>query len=323
MGSLTANLMLPLAFLLDWFLGDPPRWPHPVRWMGRLIAAAEPGFRRIGTGGVFAGTLFTVAMVSIAGIGTFLAVAAASRLHPMLGWMLEVVLIFYALSVRSLQTAAMSVYRALVQESTEAARRAVAQIVGRDTGRLGRRGVTRAAVESVAENLVDGVISPLFYAALGGAALAMAYKMISTLDSMVGYKNERYIRFGKTSARLDDLANLIPARLSVPLIALAARILYGRRSGVQALKTAALEGGNHSSPNAGRPEAAFAGALEIRLGGPAVYHGETVSKPYLGTSYGDARPQHIPWACRLMVVSALLALVVACVLRVVVLNLFA
>jgi len=310
---MTAVLILPLAFLLDWILGDPSRLPHPVRWMGRLITAGEPRFRRPGAGGVFAGALFAAAMVLAAGGGAWLITAAAARIDPLLGIAIELLLIYYALSVRSLRDAALGVHRALKSGSLEEARSSVARIVGRDTGQLSRRGVTRAAVETVAENLVDGVISPLFYAALGGGPLVMAYKMISTLDSMVGYKNPRYIRFGKASARLDDLANFIPARLSVPLIALAARILYGR--GMWALKTAAMEGANHSSPNAGRPEAAFAGALAIKLGGPAVYHGKKVSKPFIGVLYGEADPQHIPQACRLMVLSAVLFLVVAALMR--------
>jgi len=317
MATPVAALILPLAFLLDWIAGDPARLPHPVRWMGQLIIVSEPRFRKIGSGGLYAGALFTAAMVSVAWAGTLLAAGAASAVHPMLGWGVELLLVYYALSVRSLRTAALEVYRALESGSLERARAAVAQIVGRETRQLSHSGVSRAAVESVAENLVDGVISPLFYAALGGAPLAMAYKMVSTLDSMVGYKNPRYIRFGKASARLDDVANFIPARVSVPLIALAARISNGR--GMGALKTAVMEGANHSSPNAGRPEAAFAGALAVQLGGPAVYHGKPVPKPPIGILYGEAGPQHIPQACRLMVLSSLLFLGAACILRVLVL----
>lgn len=313
MESAAAILVLPLAFGLDGLLGDPARLPHPVRWMGRMILAAEPRFRRIAAGGVAAGALFAAVMVFSAGGAAYLAVRAAAAVDPIAGWMVETVLVYYALSVQSLRTAALAVHRDLTRGSRQQARRSVAQIVGRDTRRLDAVGISRATVETVAENLVDGVVSPLFYAALGGAPLAMAYKMVSTLDSMVGYKNPRYIRFGKASARLDDAANYIPARLAVPLIALAARILH--RRGRQALKTALRDGGQHSSPNAGRPEAAFAGALAVKLGGPSVYDGQTVAKPYIGARFGEAGPQHIPQACRLMVAASILALGAAGMIR--------
>jgi len=168
--------------------------------------------------------------------------------------------------------------------------------------RLDENGVSRAAVETVAENLVDGIISPLFYAAVGGAPLCLAFKMVSTLDSMVGYKNDRYLYFGRSAALMDDIANYIPARLSTPVIALAAQILGG--SGKRALGTALREGRNHASPNAGIPEAAFAGALGVKLGGPSFYHGSLVSKPYIGAEFDTVGAYHIPRACDLMMLSA-------------------
>jgi adenosylcobinamide-phosphate synthase len=175
--------------------------------------------------------------------------------------------------------------------------------VGREVKDLSEDGVARAAVETVAENLVDGVISPLFFAAIGGAPLALAYKMINTLDSMVGYKNETYRLFGKTAARIDDVANFLPARLSVPVIALVAHLLAGR--GKIAFKTAVREGRQHTSPNAGFSEAAFAGALGVRLGGPNFYHGKRVEKPYIGKVFDSAHKHHIKSACELMMLSAI------------------
>jgi adenosylcobinamide-phosphate synthase len=177
-------------------------------------------------------------------------------------------------------------------------------IVGRETQTLSAQAVTRAAIETVAENLVDGVVSPLFFAALGGAPLAMAYKMVNTLDSMVGYKNDTYRQFGKAAARIDDAANFIPARLAVPVIALAAQLLAGK--GGRAFGTAWQEGGHHVSPNAGYAEAAFAGTLGVKLIGPAVYHGQRVEKPYIGKAFGDTRPSDIGRACDLMLLAALL-----------------
>jgi len=178
-------------------------------------------------------------------------------------------------------------------------------IIGRDVASLSANGVKRGCVETVAENLVDGVIAPLFFAAIGGAPLAVAYKMVNTLDSMVGYKNERYVLFGKASARMDDIANYIPARLSVPVIALAAQLLAGK--GRVALTTAVAEGGNHSSPNAGYAEAAFAGVLGVRLNGPNYYSGERVDKPWLGIRFSrETDIRHIRQACDLMFLSSLL-----------------
>jgi adenosylcobinamide-phosphate synthase len=176
-------------------------------------------------------------------------------------------------------------------------------IVGRDVTELSDTGVARAAVETVAENLVDGVISPLFFAAIGGGPLAMAYKMVNTLDSMVGYKSPRYWEFGRAAAKIDDAANFLPARLSVPFIALAAQLLA--RNGKRALFTAMKEGEKHASPNAGFPEAAFAGALGVWLGGPNTYGGQVINKPVIGYRFGPTRPDHIRKACHCMVMAAI------------------
>jgi adenosylcobinamide-phosphate synthase len=164
--------------------------------------------------------------------------------------------------------------------------------------------VARATVESVAENLVDGFMAPLFFAAIGGAPLAVTYKMINTLDSMVGYKNDRYYKFGKVSARMDDLFNYLPARLSIFIISLCSGIL-GKSALKGTLTTAIKDGRKHSSPNAGFPEAAFAGTLNVRLGGPNMYHGQRVEKPYIGKEFGPVKIEDIEKACRLMLLSAL------------------
>ena len=184
------------------------------------------------------------------------------------------------------------------------ARKKVAMVVGRDVEKYDAGQIARAVVETVAENLVDGVTAPLFFAALGGAPLAVAYKMANTLDSMVGYKNEAYLQFGKASARIDDILNFIPARTSVLVISLASQILSG--SGGRSLKTAVREGAHHSSPNAGFPEAAFAGALAVKLNGPNYYQGKLVNKPYIGVHFGPTGPAHIKKACDIMLLSSFL-----------------
>jgi adenosylcobinamide-phosphate synthase len=202
----------------------------------------------------------------------------------------------------------MQVSRCLEQKELKDAKAKVALIVGRDVTDYQEDGIARAAVETVAENLVDGVISPLFFAIIGGAQLAMVYKMVNTLDSMVGYKNEKYLCFGKASARLDDVLNYIPARLSVPIIALASQLLTGQ--GARSFETTVKEGAQHSSPNAGLSEAAFAGALAVKLNGPNTYNGKLVQKPYIGIHFGKTTTEHIKKACDIMMLSSFLWLLI-------------
>jgi adenosylcobinamide-phosphate synthase len=299
--------ILAIAFILDMMVGDPRRLPHPVRWMGTAIDALEPRFRKISPNLIWSGTLYAAFLIIGTWLLTYLVVGALERIHPLLGSGLEIVLIFFCLSARSLEAAAMEIYDCLIQNKVTQARQKVALVVGRDVDRYDEEGIARATVETVAENLVDGVIAPLFFAALGGAPLAMAYKMTNTLDSMVGYKNEKYLNFGKASARIDDLFNFIPARISVLIIALASQILSGM--GTRSLKTAITEGAQHASPNAGYGEAAFAGALAVKLNGPNFYHGKLVDKPYIGVRFGKTLPGHIQKACDLMLLSSFLWLV--------------
>jgi adenosylcobinamide-phosphate synthase len=292
------------AFILDLLIGDPEWLPHPIRWMGKAIESFEPVCRRLMLPPVWSGALFAVSLIT----GTFflagLVILIIRTLHPAAGVVVEVLILFYCISVRSLEKAALNVYTALREKGLAQGRDAVAMIVGRETGELEEPEVARAAVETVAENLVDGILAPLFFAALGGAPLALAFKMTNTLDSMVGYKNEKYRDFGKAAAGIDDVANFIPARVSVLFIAAAAQIIC--KKGKLALRTGFRDGRKHASPNAGFPEAAFAGALEIQLGGPGTYHGRRIEKPHLGAEYGPAGTEDIPLACRLMIITSLL-----------------
>ena len=309
MDGLSSWMVIPAAFALDILLGDPQRFPHPVRWMGKAISTSEPWFRKIPASPVLAGGLFAVFLAGGTWATAAVLVEACARVHPWLQAAAEVVMVYYCLSVRSLSDAAMEIFNLLQQDRVQEARSTVAMIVSRDVDRYGSSDIARASVETVAENFVDGVLSPLFFGAIGGAPLAMAFKMVSTLDSMVGYKNETYIEFGKASARLDDVFNFIPARVSVLLIALAAQILS--RSGRRAFKTAWSEGCNHTSPNAGRPEAAFAGALAVKLNGPNTYGGILVKKPYIGVRFGSVKIEDIKKACDLMLGCSLLSVVLA------------
>ncbi len=306
-------LTLPAAFVLDQMVGD-PRWlPHPIRWMGQAIEGAEPLFRRLVRSELLAGTLFALSLILGCWALTALLVRTASHFHALVGFGLETILLFYCLSAKSLRQAAREIHQLLARGKVDQARQQVAMIVGRDVEQYQAADIARATVETVAENVVDGVLSPLLFAAIGGAPLAMAYKMVNTLDSMVGYKNPRYLRFGRAAARIDDTANFLPARLSAPLIGLAASLL-GQTDGRRALATAWSEGANHASPNAGYPEAAFAGALGVRLNGPNHYHGVLVDKPYIGVAFGPVDLGHIQTACRLMTLTALLGMLAAWVL---------
>ncbi len=297
-------IVLPAAFLLDLFLGDPPRIPHPIRWMGTAAGRLEPAVRKLPLHPVLAGGVFTGILVLGTGSLSWLFLALVWAIDPRVSLVLEIVLLYYCLSASSLATAAREVFEALMNHGIAEARRSVARIVGRQTECLDHSGVLRAAVETTAENLVDGVFSPLFWYAVGGVPMALAYKMANTLDSMVGYRNERYIHFGKVSARLDDILNFIPARLSVLFISIAAQIITKR--GKIAFLTAMREGSHHLSPNSGRPEAAFAGALGVRLNGPNYYHGRLVEKPYIGIGFPDIQPIHVDRACDIMILSAFL-----------------
>jgi adenosylcobinamide-phosphate synthase len=300
-------LILPTAFALDWFFGDPRCRCHPIRIMGNAIDTLEPLFRRITKNQALNGILFAISLITITFCTAMILTRLVWSVSSTAGFVVEAVLIYFCISARDLEKSAMNVYRLLVENNIENARKELAMIVGRDTSDLSEEAASRACVETVAENLVDGVVAPLFFAALGGAPLALAYKMTNTLDSMVGYKNEKYLLFGKASARLDDVANYLPARLSVLFIAVAAKILTG--NGSRAYYTAKTEGRNHTSPNAGFSEAAFAGAFAIKLGGPNYYHGKLVEKPYIGTGFRKVNPIHIKKSCDLMMLSAFVSLV--------------
>ena len=306
--------VLPVALALDLTIGDPSALPHPIRWMGRAIQLLESRSRCLSVPLKLSGAAMAVALITGTWLLSWMLLRATFGIHFWAGWCLSVVMLFYVISIRSLAACAMHVWRALTCQDLETARKRLGHIVGREVKHLNEQDVIRAAVETVAENLDDGVISPLFYALIGGPAMAMAYKMINTLDSMIGYRTEAYRQFGWLAAKIDDAANYLPARLAVPFIAAGAQLLNGR--GSSSLSIARQDGRRHTSPNAGYPEAAFAGALKIQLGGPNIYHGQWVIKPFIGSGLGAARNDHIPKACDLMILTALLWSALCWVIRV-------
>ncbi len=298
------------AFILDFILGDPLWLPHPVVFMGKSIEIAEPFFRKIIKNQFISGSLFALFLIFSTWLVTFMILKLCFLINPFLAHIVEIILLFFCLSAKTLEKAACNVARALKNFGLSKARKQLAMIVGRDVNSLDETGVIRAAIETVAENFVDGFLSPLFFALIGGIPFAMAYKMINTLDSMVGYNNEKYSLFGRSAARIDDIANFIPARIAVFIISFAAFFFPGKR-GRNAFKYGFKEGRLHKSPNSGYAEACFAGALMVKLGGPNYYGKTLVKKPFIGKNFNDPNVDNITMACDLMLLSSFITIVLS------------
>ena len=301
-------LQIILALGLDALLGD-PRWlPHPVRLIGWVASVAERITRRLLKDERRAGIATVIMVLLVTGACSGLLLWGAGQIHPRLGDLVAVLLLYTCFAARDLLAHSRRVYQALAAGNLAEARQRVALLVGRDTAALDQAGVVRACVESVAENSSDGVLAPLFWAVVGGPVGALTYKAVSTLDSTFGYKNERYLRFGWAAARLDDLVNYIPARLSgVGLVA--AALVCGLDSDA-AWHIYRRDRHNHASPNSGHPEAATAGALGLQLGGASSYFGEIVEKPTIGDALEEPQPEHILAVNRLVLTLTVLAALV-------------
>ncbi|MGE4160009.1 MAG: adenosylcobinamide-phosphate synthase CbiB [Planctomycetota bacterium] len=287
------------AWGLDLVLGDPQSWPHPVRAMGKAAAWLETALTGALGRDRLSGILFTLILVGGTWLAAWALLAGAMALHPWLGWGLSVYLLTTCFATRDLADHALRVFRALKVGDLPLARSHLAHLVGRDTENLEEKEIVRGTVESVAESSVDGVLSPIVFAALGGAPLALAFKMASTLDSMVGHKNEKYLQFGWASARLDDALNWIPARLSRWIYPLAAKILGLRARDSWAI--AWRDGHKSPSPNAAISEAAMAGALGVQLGGLNHYQGQSEERALLGEPLRELEADDILKAIQLMV----------------------
>lgn len=310
-------LPLPLGFALDMLLGDPHWLYHPVRLMGAVIAGAERWLRRrfpaTRLGERAAGRVLAAAVPLLFLAGSAALLWGLWRIHPALWFAFETLLCYQLPAAGSLRDESMAVYRRLEAGDLPGARRAVGRIVGRDTDALDASGVARAAVETVAENTSDGVVAPLLYLAVGGGPLGLWYKAVNTLDSMVGYKNDRYLHFGRASARLDDAANYLPARISAGCMLLA--VEPAGFSAEHARRIYRRDRRNHASPNSAHTEAVCAGALGIQLGGDAVYFGISHRKPTIGDPTRPVAPEDIPRAGKLMRFASLAALLLGCFLR--------
>ena len=305
------------GFVLDAVFGDPAWLPHPVVLMGKCISKLEKTLRarfpKTRQGELLAGAVLAFCLP----VGTFLVTSAvcllAAKISPWLGLAVQMFWCGQALAAKGLVQESRNVYNELVKPDLPAARKAVSRIVGRDTENLTAEGVTKAAVETVAENASDGVIAPLLYMLLGGAPLALTYKAVNTMDSMVGYKNETYLYFGRAAAKLDDVANYIPSRLAALLWVAAAALTGSDAKG--AWRIWRRDRRNHASPNSAQTESACAGALGVQLAGPAYYFGEYYPKPTIGDALRPIEPQDILRADHMMYAASVLALVLGLVIR--------
>lgn len=304
-----------LGFLLDLLLGDPYWLPHPIRLIGNLIAALDQKllgnpeeserndhreFLKEFHRGIVLVALVLLSVTVVAAVLLF----GGYALHPYIGLVLETIMTYQILATKCLKVESMKVYACLKRGDLSAARKAVSMIVGRDTDVLDETGVARAAIETVAENTSDGVIAPMLYLALGGPVLGFFYKAVNTMDSMVGYKNDRYLYFGRAAAKLDDVVNFFPARISAYLMILSAFVGGSAYDGKRAFWIHRRDRRNHASPNSAQTEAACAGALGIRLAGDASYFGKVVKKPYIGDAVRKVEFEDIKRINHLMYLTA-------------------
>ncbi len=315
MKPLELALIITAAGCVDAWLGDPPAWPHLVRYVGWLIARLGHllrGRKQSPGAQIAAGGMLWLAVIGLSCLPVWLLLELCRAIWPPLGWLAGLAVAFQCLAAGQLWREARAVSLPLKAGNLDQARKKLSMIVGRDTSGLDETGIYRALIETLAENFNDGVAAPLFYMAFLGPLGGVAYKAVNTLDSMVGYKNEQYLYFGRIPARIDDAAGYLPARVSA-LILVAAAWMLGldwRR----AWKVLIEDHGAHSSPNAAWPEAAMAGALNARLGGPNVYFGKLVQKPWIGQAGQDPAAAHFKAALNLMALGSAISLILAALL---------
>lgn len=305
-----------IGYLLDLCFGDPYWLPHPIRWMGRYISFLEKRIRKkedTPSKQYKKGCLVACIVILSSTCLSILLLWSAYSIHVVVGLVVESLICYQMLATKCLRVESMKVYEALTKEGTEKARHAVSMIVGRDTKQLDDTGIIKATIETVAENTSDGVIGPLFYMLMGGAPLAVCYKAVNTLDSMIGYRSDKYLYFGRFAAKFDDVVNYIPARVSAGVMILAAWLLgYDGKSAYSIYKRDRY---NHKSPNSAHTEAVAAGALGIQLAGDAYYFGQKHKKPTIGDPVQSIEVEMIKKMNKLMVMTSFLSLVIGLLVR--------
>lgn len=313
MKLMTAIMPIIIGFVIDSFIGDPYNLPHPIRLIGRLISKLEKfirkRFRNLYAGGVF----LALTVIFISAIVPFFILYFYYRLNIIFGILIEGIFCYYLIAPKCLRNESMKVYSAIKIKDTEKARKAVSMIVGRDTQCLDESGIIKAAVETVAENTSDGVTAPIMYMSLGGAVFGFIYKAVNTMDSMIGYKNDKYINLGRFAAKLDDAFNFIPSRLTAAVMILSAYILG--MNGKNAFRIWKRDRRKHASPNSAQTEAVCAGALEIRLAGDAYYFGKLHKKEYIGDDIRPIENEDIRRANKLMYCTSIIVLIVSVSIR--------
>ena len=313
------SLILLCSFILDVMVGDPEWLPHPVRLIGKAINLLDRHLYRDTDENktkLLKGLLLTLAITASTGIISFFLLYMCFSINRLVGLLASIIMSTYCLAAHDLKKAAIEIYEKIVAGDLPGARKAVGMIVGRDTDDLSEHDVIKATIESVSENLSDGVIAPAFFIFLLGPIGGLIYKSINTLDSMVGYKNSRYLYFGRASARLDDTCNYIPSRLSAFLVIIASSLI--KCDFAHAVIIWKRDRLKHSSPNSAQTESAMAGALGIQLGGPASYFGKIVKKPYLGDIKHDIIADDIKKACRIMYTASFLFVAITFVISLVI-----
>nr|WP_312291150.1 adenosylcobinamide-phosphate synthase CbiB [Clostridium chromiireducens] len=309
---------LTIGFLLDLIIGDPNNPYHPVRGIGCLAKRFETIFRRLFKNYLKAAGLITwILTIAVTFIITFGIVNACKSINLYFGIIVEGVLIYFCIASKGLVVEGYKVITFLLKDDIDGARKQLSFIVGRDTASLNKEGIIKAVVETIAENMADGIIAPLFYAAIFGAPLAFAYKAVNTLDSMFGYKNDKYMDFGFFSAKLDDIFNYIPARITGILIVISSGILgYNYKNSFKIYKRDRY---NHTSPNSAHPEAAIAGALGVELGGANYYFGKLVEKPKIGDKLKEIEINDVNKTAKVLYLSAIIGFLIAISVRTIVL----
>ncbi len=300
--------ILVIAFILDCIFGDPQSLPHPICLIGNLIKNGEAFYRKHVKNEFVAGMLLTVTVVTLSFLVPFLIIFIAGKINRYFALAINILFAYQILAAKSLKTESMKVYSPLKSGNLPEARKFLSWIVGRDTGALDEVGVTKATVETVAENTTDGVVAPMIFMALGGAPLGFMYKAINTLDSMIGYKNDKYMYFGRFAARLDDVANFIPARITATFMIIAAAFVG--LDFKNAFKIYVRDRRNHKSPNSAQTESVCAGALNVQLAGDAYYFGKLTKKPTIGDKNREIEPEDIIRANKLMYGTVVLILLV-------------